>query len=68
MKNMSSMITSDGKLAKPSETCIVSERVQKIIPPARADVSHYVDPSVKGKVFIREELGVEDLTEGSIQP
>jgi len=67
MKNMSSMITSDGKLAKPSETCIVSERVQKIIPPARAGVSHYVDPSVKGKVFIREELGVKDLTEGSAE-
>lgn len=67
MQTVPSVITSDGKLAKPSEVVLASKEVQMIISPTRAGVQHYVDPDVKGRVFIRDELGTNDLTEGSVE-
>lgn len=36
--------------------------MQKIIPPSKASVQFYADHRIQGRVFLRDELGVKDLT------
>ncbi|MEM3622097.1 MAG: hypothetical protein QXU33_05875 [Candidatus Methanomethyliaceae archaeon] len=62
MKDNPSVITSDGDLAKPTEVVLASEEVQKIIPPEKAGAQHYADPKIQGRAFLKEELGIRDLT------
>jgi len=62
MKDVPCVATSEGQLARPCEVVLVAEDVQKIIPPTKAGVRYYVNPKIEGKVFLREELNVKDLT------
>lgn len=63
MKANPLVLTSKGILAKPSEVVLVSEEVQSIIPPEKAGVKYYVHPEILGKGFLKEELGIKDLSE-----
>ncbi|MEM2514889.1 MAG: hypothetical protein QXU81_11385 [Candidatus Bathyarchaeia archaeon] len=62
MKNSPCILTANGIWAKPSEVAIASKDVIEIIPPSMAGVSFYVHPSIQGKAFLRDELGVKDLS------
>ena len=62
IKDTPLILTACGELAKPSEVILASEELQKIIPPEKVNARYYVNSKIRGKVFLKEELGIRDLT------
>jgi len=61
------VLTSTEKLALPSQVVLASEAVQKLIPPEKANSQYYAHPKLRGKVFLRDELGIQDLDESNLE-
>jgi hypothetical protein len=62
LKNRPCIPAATGSLAKPNEVVIASKAVIEIIPPVMAGVNFYAHPDIKGKVFLKDELGVKDIS------
>jgi len=65
MMNNPCVVTAEGNLAKPSEVVLASAEIHEIIPPRMADVKYYVNADIRGRIFLRDELGIRDLCEAS---
>jgi hypothetical protein len=56
------IVTPDGSFARISDVVMASRDVQEIIPAWKANATKYVNHGIRGRVFLRDELGVRDLT------